>query len=161
MSRYIFTPKGYEALSKIIKKNELLLNKSTKVKSEAGAGQDDWHDEQFQRAMIEEEMWGKRVRDIKEVLSQAEIIEPKEQNEVVDLGTGVVLKFENGSISKYILEGFAVEALDNRLSIHSPLGEAILGAKKGEKRTFQVEKKSKSVIVVEILLPSKAEEIFK
>jgi transcription elongation factor GreA len=161
MNRYILTPKGYEGLMNIVKKNQTMLDNSTKLKSEAGAGQDDWHDEQFQRAMIEEEMWEKRVKDLEEILSRIEIVEPEEQNEVVDLGTGVILKFENESISKYILDGFSLEALGDRISIYSPLGKAIVGARKGEEVIFRVGENERKVTVVEIYLPSMAEEMIK
>lgn len=163
MSEYVFTSRGYEILLEMIKKNESILEQSTRTKSEAGQGQDDWHDEQFQRAMVEEEMWQKRLLGLKKILSQAQIIEPEEQNEFVDIGTGVVIQHEDGSIFKFIMQGCVLEIDEemNFVSVHSPLGQAILGSKAGETKSFRVEDKEKKITVQKIFPPSEAEILFK
>jgi len=160
MKEYIFTKKGHEALKKIIEKTQQMLNQARELKGEAASGQDGWHDEGFKIAATDEMMWERRLAELKHLYHQAKIVEAKEQNKIVDLGTGVILRFEDGSMASYIIEGFTVEALENRLSIHSPLGEAIIGAKTGEKRSFKVGNNKKTVTIEKIVLPSKAEEIF-
>jgi len=157
MEKYIFTRRGYEALIKLIKKIEGILKQTIKAKAEAGSGQDGWHDEGFKIGVSEEMMWSQRLGELEELCRNAEVIEPIEQNEFVNLGTGVILKYENGETSKFILEGYNVEGFEGRLSIHSPLGQAIWGAKKGERRYLRIGKNEKMVTIQEILPPSKAE----
>lgn len=161
MAQYIFTRKGYEALLALMHRTEEMLGKAIKLKSDSGSGQDGWHDEGFKIGAVEETMWSRRLGELEDLCRNARVIDPKEQNEIVDLGTGVIIEYENGSISEFILEGFAIETLDNRLSIHSPLGDAILGAKKGEKRVFQVGNNKKTVTIKEILPPSVSESVLK
>lgn len=159
MEKYIFTRKGYKALIQLIKKNEAILKQTTKAKSEAGAGQDGWHDEGFKTGATEEMMWSKRLGELEELCRNAEVVDPIEQNEFVDLGTGVILGQEDGKTSKFILEGYNIEGLEGRLSIHSPLGQAILGAKKGEKRSLLIGGNEKLIIIQKIIPPSKAGEL--
>lgn len=160
MNEYIFTQKGYEALLKKVRETKELLNQAIRLKSEAGSGQDGWHDEGFKLGVTEETMWDKRLIELQDLCSNAQVIDPKEQNDIVGLGTGVILEYEDGSTFKFILEGYAVEMLEGRVSIHSPLGRTILGAKEGEKRSFQVGATKKTVMVKKILPPSMAETLF-
>lgn len=159
MTYYTFTQKGYQILLRKIDEAGKELKKAVELKATSGASQDGWHDEGFKLAQTEEFLWQKRISELKQLASNADVIEPAEQNETVELGTGVILEFEDGNISQFILEGFSVESIERWLSIHSPLGEAILGAKKGERRNFQVGKNKKTVTIKNILPPSKAEEI--
>jgi len=160
MAHYTFTKKGYQILLKKIDEAEKELKKAIELKATSGVSQDGWHDEGFKLAQTEEFLWQKRTGELKQLASNAEVVEPIEQNTTVELGAGVILEYENGNTSKFILEGFAVEALEGRLSIHSPLGQAILGARKGEKRNFQVGKNKRSITIKKILLPSVAETLF-
>lgn len=160
MGEYIFTRKGYEVLADLIRKTEERLEKTIKAKTEAGSGQDGWHDEGFKRGTEEEMMWSKRLGELQNIYANAQIVDPKEQNDIVSLGTGVVLEYENGDIFNLILEGFAIELLEGRVSIHSPLGKTILGAREGEKRTFEIGGSKKTITIKKILPPSVAENIF-
>jgi len=51
MNKYIFTRKGYEALVNLIRKTEEMLKKVTKAKTEAGSGQDSWHEKVLKWAL--------------------------------------------------------------------------------------------------------------
>jgi len=105
-------------------------------------------------------MWSKRLGELENLLVNAQVVDLEEQNEIAGLGTGVILEYEDRNISKFILEGFSVEVLEGRVSIHSPLGKAILGAKEGEKRIFRVGENKRIVTIKRILPPSLAETIF-
>jgi len=110
--------------------------------------------------IVEEMMWSKRLGELENLLVNAQVVDLEEQNEIAGLGTGVILEYEDRNISKFILEGFSVEVLEGRVSIHSPLGKAILGAKEGEKRIFRVGENKRIVTIKRILPPSLAETIF-
>jgi len=162
MDEFIFTPKGYEALLAAIRKTEHMLNKSTRMRTDAGAGQDDWHDEQYQRAMIEEEMWDARLKELKTILSKSRIVEPQEQDETVELGNGVRIQYKDGSILEFVMQGCMLSMLEDItfVSIHSPLGQAIVGANVGDTVSFRVGKNERTVKILKILPPSRADTIF-
>jgi len=159
METYTFTRKGYEALISLIKKTEAILKKTIELKAEAGSGQDAWHDEQFKTGIADEMMWSQRLGELEDMCRRAQVIDPVEQNKYVALGVGVILERADGSISKYIVDGFMVDALDYCLSIQSPLGRAISGAKKGDNVFFKVGERDIKVKIKEIVAPSLADEV--
>jgi hypothetical protein len=159
MAKYILTKRGYESLVASIKYVEQRLSEAIATKSDGGSGQDGWHDEGFKIGVVDETMWSQRLGALEEIYRNAEIVYPREQNDIVDFGVGVVLEDDAGKISKFILEGYNIEGLDGILSASSPLGQAVMGSKKGEKVSFRVGKSEKMVIVKEIVPPSKAEEL--
>jgi transcription elongation GreA/GreB family factor len=156
----IFTKKEFEELKKSIEEVERKLKEIIQQKSEAFSGQDSWHDEGFKLGIVEEMTWSKRLRELQELLSKAEIVEPEEQNEYVRIGTGVVIEYEDGSIKRYIVEGYTVTTTPYKLSIYSPLGKVLLNAKVGDERILNVGGKRRKLIVKEIIPPSKVKEIF-
>lgn len=72
-----------------------------------------------------------RIREIEDILLNAEIIKPKKSSKVV-VGSKVGLK-TNGKTFSYLLVG-PVEAdpMDGKISNESPIGRALLGKKAGE-----------------------------
>lgn len=159
---YVFTPKGYEVLLKEIEQTEERMNESMRARTEAGAGQDDWHDEGYQRAMVDEEMWAKRLAELQSIRSLANIVEPQEQTERVEIGNGVAVQYDDGTVLKFILEGCVLRGIKGVtfVSIHSPLGKTIIGARQNETRIFQGAKKTRIITIKKILPPSRASEIF-
>ena len=160
MTQFIFSQKGFNAFLELINITEMKLDEVSKNKSEAGAGSDGWHDEGFKIGIGEEMTWVKRLAELQKILSHALIVEPKEQNEIVKFGNGVIIEYSNGKDFKFILEGYMVSNFNmNRavVSIYSPLGQDILNAKVGETRTL---KAGSTVKVKKIFLPSKAEDVF-
>ena len=107
----------------------------------------------FQR---EEMMLNKRLSELQNLRYNAQIIEPEEQNEVVRIGNGVVVEYEDGDILEFILDGYVITPSKNRVSIHSPLGRILQGARKGEERILYVGKIKRVVKVKEIYSPSVA-----
>jgi len=159
MASYLLTKRGYELLKKHIRQAEKRLSQAIRLKSEAGAGQDSWHDEGFKLGIVEEMMWSKRLGELEKVLSNAQLVQPREQNERVEIGVGVVIKdADDGSIDKYIVDGYLVEPEKKRVSVYSPLGKALLGAREGEERTMVIGGKERSFIIEKIFPPSIAEE---
>ena len=79
-----------------------------------------------------------RVKEIEHILQFAEIISGGSENGVVTIGTTVVVKV-NGKEKEYMIVG-AQEAdpLSGKISNESPLGEAFMGKKKGDKIAVEV-----------------------
>lgn len=159
MDTYIFTRKGYAALLEVIRRTESMLNQAIEMKAEAGSSQDGWHDEGFKLGVVEEMTSSRRLGDLQAICSNARIIDPEEQNETAKLGNGITIEYEDGSSFDFILEGYAIEYSENRVSVHSPLGSAIIGAKEGEKKSFKVGDRNIVITVKKILPPSTAESL--
>ncbi|MCD6583088.1 MAG: GreA/GreB family elongation factor [Candidatus Omnitrophica bacterium] len=158
MRSYLLTKKGYELLKKYIRRGEKRLSQAIRLKSEAGVGQDGWHDEGFKLGIAEEMMWSKRLGELEKVLFNAQLVQPREQSERVEIGVGVVIKDADGVISKYIVDGYLAEPEKKRISVYSPLGKALLGAREGEERTMVIGRKERTFIIEKIFPPSVAEE---
>lgn len=127
----VFTPEGYERLRKAISVGE--------------------HD-----GLIQAE----RLDELHAILDRAKIVKPVEQRKVVQIGTAVVVKDGKGRPSKFIVDGCLVAIpVDNgrHVSIDSPLGQAILGARKGETRTLALPGGTRKIRIVNIFPPSQAE----
>lgn len=157
---YIFTREGIEELEELIKKTKERLREIIQLKAEAHSGQDGWHDEGFQMFQREETMLNKRLSELQNLRCNAQIIEVEEQDEVVKIGNGVVVEYEDGKILKFILDGHVITPSENRVSIYSPLGKILQDARKGEERILYVGKIKRVVKVKEIYPPSLAKTIF-
>ena len=94
--------------------------------------------------------------ELQRLLSGAKVIKPEEQDNVVQFGTGVIIEYEDGTEKKFILDGYQIGNLKDRVSIYGPLGEALIGAKIGEERRFRVGNTERKVRVKKIILPSMA-----
>jgi len=74
-----------------------------------------------------------RILEINAILSNATIIESPSSSSRVTLGCKVELEDSTGSVHKYQIVGSAeADPANDRISNESPVGQAIMGAKKGE-----------------------------
>lgn len=87
----------------------------------------------YQEAKEEQAFLERRIRELEEILSQAEIIENKKSN-VVEIGSTVYLKkIDDNKEEKYqIVDPAEANPLNGKISFQSPLGKEILGKKAGE-----------------------------
>ena len=152
---YIFTKKQFEELEKRIKAAQKELARVSKEKGALASGQDGWHDEGFRLAFVEEERLRKRLADLKSLIPNAKIVEPKEQNQKVDIGNRVIIEYKDGFKETLVLNGYIVNAPENHFSIYSPLGKALKGAKKGQTKTVKIQGRKQKIKILEILFPSK------
>ena len=72
-----------------------------------------------------------RIKQLKEILSKAKIIEKKESNKI-QIGSFVSLESEEGKISFQVVEPEEADVLQGKISFKSPFGGAILNKKKGD-----------------------------
>ena len=72
-----------------------------------------------------------RIKQLKEILSQAKIIEKKESNKI-QIGSFVSLEAEEGKISFQVVEPEEADVLQGKISFKSPFGGTILNKKKGD-----------------------------
>jgi len=159
MKDYIFTKKGFNDLQEFISTIKKNLDIVIKDKAESGSGQDTWHDEGFKRALVEEMMWNNKLLELKQIAQFAQVINPKEQNEYIDIGNGVLIEYEDGRRFKFILEGYILGEINNYVSVYSPVGQVIQGTHKGEKKDLRIREQNKTIKILDIFLPSIAENI--
>lgn len=89
---------------------------------------------EFLEAQAEYERLERRIALLEERLRTARVIEPSEiAEDVVEVGTVVRLRdLEERRSHEYMIVGPAeADPADGRLSIHSPVGQAIAGKRKG------------------------------
>lgn len=159
--RYFLTPQRFEEISLLVQSAQRSVTNTVTSGFESGAEQDGHHDEGYQLSLRQAEVDDSILKNLAEVLRNAEIVNPKEQNETVAIASGVIVLQPNGEQLRCVLEGYVLNNLPGmRISIHSPLGKAILGAKKGEKREVNLHGKKVLVTIEEILPPSQAENIY-
>lgn len=85
-------------------------------------------------AREEQERLESRVAEIENILQNVEVIEKPKADNKVQLGSKVSLKSDNGSSKEFTVVG-TVEAdpINGKISDESPIGQALLGKKVGEK----------------------------
>ncbi len=80
-----------------------------------------------------------RIAEISQILAHATIIASPKKNDKVTLGARVELQDSGGDKYQYQLVGSAeADPAHNKISNESPVGQAVLGARKGDKVKVQV-----------------------
>lgn len=154
----IMTPRGYADLKETLSKMEERLSL---VLDEKACSREIFD---FSEVIVEEMKLRGLIEGIKNLIMCAQVIEPEEQDVVVRIGNGVIIEIiehEDESTLRFlgfVLEGYTRDSDDGRVSIFSPLGKLILGAKKGEKRVLSLKNGKRVVCIKQIFPPSKAEE---
>jgi transcription elongation GreA/GreB family factor len=156
--RYLFTPQRLAQLERMIDNLKKQADYAARSGFESGSEQDGHHDEGYQLSLRETTVLDTQLRNLMNIRRNAEVVVPVEQDQQVRFGNGVELIYENGVVLRLIVEGYIFDSAENRLSIHSPLGQAIIGAKQGDKVSFTVGNRTITVIVNKIILPSQAEK---
>ena len=92
-----------------------------------------------------------RIQKLENILKNAKIVKGT-KTDVVGMGSGVsVEKVGNGESHKYVIVG-AEEAdmLAGKISYHSPLGNALMGKKKGDEFSFSTPKGSQRYKILKV-----------
>lgn len=78
-----------------------------------------------------------RIKEIEEILKNAEVVEDNHNNHEVSLGSTVTVKTEGKQESFLLVGEYESDPLQKKLSVTSPIGKALLGQKIGN--TVEVE----------------------
>jgi transcription elongation factor GreA len=74
-----------------------------------------------------------RIAEITQILSSATIVEAPKRSNKVSIGNVVTVQLANGKEREFVIVGAAeADAAQGRISNESPVGAALLGAKKGD-----------------------------
>ena len=155
---YFFTPQRFAELESMIAEAKEKADQAARSGHESGAEQDGHHDESYQLSLRQTATLDRLVMDLEEIKCNAEIVIPAEQDHCVQFGNGVELVYSSGEVERFVVEGYIFDFSNNRLSVHSPLGQAITGKRAGEKAQFNVGGRNVVVVIGRIFLPSQAEK---
>ncbi|MFA5050889.1 MAG: GreA/GreB family elongation factor [Patescibacteria group bacterium] len=151
---YVFTKRQTDKIKATLEELKKELEKVSEAKSDSGSYGDKWHEEGFKQGIDNEDRVVRRIDEVKALTHGAEIIYPKEQDKEVQIGNIVKLRYDDNSEYLFRIEGYVFISSRYDVSIYSPLGKAIEGAKVGDKKEFTVGDKMRSVTILEIYLPS-------
>ena len=74
-----------------------------------------------------------RIEELDELIAKAILIKPKAANGEIKLGSKVTLKSKNQLHTYELVGEWEADPLEKKISHTSPLGQALIGKKKGEK----------------------------
>ena len=89
---------------------------------------------EYSNAREELDFTDQRIEELEETLKKAEVIKKqKDTDDSADIGETITIK-TNGKTKTYTLVGeMEADPTENKISISSPIGKALLGKKEGEK----------------------------
>lgn len=126
------TSQGLSNFKKELEYLEKVKRKEVSKKLREAASQGDLSENAgYDMAKEEQSFLEGKIKEIREIISQAKIIEKKESDEI-QISSFVFLEGEEGRETFQIVEPEEANILQEKISLKSPLGEAILGKKKGE-----------------------------
>jgi transcription elongation factor GreA len=98
-------------------------------------------DAQYEDAKNQQAFNETKINELERLLENVDIIDEDVQSATVQLGSHVILRDPDGKQYRYVLVG-AAEALPSqgKLSEQSPLGQALIGKKKGQQFSFAAPK---------------------
>lgn len=135
LDRIVMTKQDRQALERMIQRSEERARKAGRDKAASGAGTDTWHDEGFRHGLVEEAGQNQRTDELQAVLDRAEVVVPKEQAVVVDLGCGIEIQRKGEEPEQLIIVGYAVGVCaGNSVSYRSPFFAQLKGAMVGDER---------------------------
>jgi len=132
----ILTPEGYEKLKQEIEflSNDKRREVADRIRTAREFG-DIAENAEYDDAKNEQALLEHRIATLEERLRNARVIRKKDvAKDVVSIGSKVKVKYvDDGETDEYEIVGSAeADPANNRLSNESPVGQAVLGHKKGE-----------------------------
>lgn len=109
--------------------------------SESGGNVDNG---EYDEAKMEQAFVEGRIRDVENILANATVATHDKKSGVVDIGSKVTVTEEGGAKRVYSIVGSAeASSLEGKISNESPVGQALMGHKAGDK--VEVETPSRKV----------------
>ncbi len=151
--RYYFLKHDYNELKNQI---QYITDKIRAIGQEMGAsceeGAETFHDNfAFEDGERQQQMWTRRLNELRRVQQDAEIIEPSHRTDCVIFGKKVTIYDEALDQEKTVIIGSYLNFSNSgSISYNSPLARLIIGAEAGEVRQGMIAGKKKTVEIVEI-----------
>lgn len=147
------TKAGLENARQRLAKLEEDLTRVLSQKHEAAeTGGKVWHDNfAFEELQREEIRLRQQIQELKLLLKEARVVEESGRGGRVSLGSWVSLRFPNQEVRRFkIVGGLQADPARQLISQDSPLGAAVMGAVRGEQRTFRAGSQGKTVVVEKV-----------
>lgn len=91
-----------------------------------------------------------RIQEIEEILKNASIIEINTAEQIVQIGSTVIVENNNEKKQFQIVGEFEADPLNNKLSNNSPIGQALIGKKIGDQIEINVPAGKKIYKIIDI-----------
>ena len=132
MTKYV-TRQGLEKLKKEIEylkttKRDELAERLQKAIAQGDLSENfDYSDAKDQQAMLE----GK-IKELEEQVRECHIVEETTQYDTVQIGSAVEVENKGEKLIFTVVTAQEADPLQGKISVESPIGEALMGKKKGE-----------------------------
>jgi len=145
-----FTAPGLEKLKKELDYLERVKRKEVSERLRHTASQGDLKENAGYHAAKEQQGFVEgRIKELKEILSQAKIIE-KKGGDQIQIGSFVCLESDEGEKTFQLVGPEEADILQGKISFESPLGGAILKKRKGDVIEIDAPEGKKKYEIVEI-----------
>ncbi len=145
------TPEGLEKIKKELEYLEKIKRKEVSERIRQAASQGDLKENAGYDAAKEEQGFVEgRIKELKEIIAQAKLIEKKESNKV-QIGSIVSLNSSEGEEKFQVVGPEEADILNGKISFKSPLGEAILNKKRGDTIKINTPGGKKEYTIIEII----------
>ena len=132
--KFVLTAQGYLDLEeelnnlKTVKRPEVI-----KALKEARAMGDLSENADYDAARNDQAQLEARIKELEYKLEHSEIADSAKGSDTINIGSKIVVKYDDGEEDEYVIVG-SVEAdpFNNRISVESPIGKAVLGHKEHE-----------------------------
>ncbi len=132
--KFVLTAQGYLELEeelnnlKTVKRPEVI-----KALKEARAMGDLSENADYDAARNDQAQLEARIKELEYKLEHSEIADSAKGSDTINIGSTIVVKYDDGEEDEYVIVG-SVEAdpFNNRISVESPIGKAVLGHKQNE-----------------------------
>ena len=149
MTKYL-TEEGLKKLKKELEYLEKIKRKEISERIRHTASQGDLKENAGYDAAKEEQGFTEgRIKELKEIINQAKVIK-KGKNGLVEIGSSVSLNSDGEKEKFQIVSPEEADILNNKISFKSPLGEELMGKKKGEKVKIDTPEGKKEYNIIEI-----------
>ena len=131
------TQEGYDELSseltKVKDKEPAAIDRVTKAREHGDLSENsEYHAAREDLALVQG-----RIDELEDLLARAIIIKNPAKNGTVDLGCKVTVTINNKEITYVLVGEYEADPQKQKISHDSPLGQALIGKKVGEKAEFE------------------------
>lgn len=151
MENYI-TKEGKEKLQKELEYLKKIKRKeiSSRIRQAAAMG-DLSENFDYQNAKDEQGFMERRIAELEDTLFHTKVVESSLTSETIEIGSKVTLETKKEKWTITITGPQEADPLQDKISASSPLGEALLGKKKGEKAEVETPQGKTDYRVIDIL----------
>jgi transcription elongation GreA/GreB family factor len=150
---FYFLPEDFQKLEDQIRKiTTTLAEVSQRMGESCQDGADNWHDNfTFEDGTRQQHMWSVRLRELLDIRNRAVVITDPSSNGVVGIGRSVtVVDLDSGKQLTYRIGSYITFNGPSTISYQSPLGQLLLGARRGEVREDTVGGRARQLEVVAV-----------